>query len=316
MIVLIDDDVFDHADSMTLIALFKAGDWGMHRIQVLPPWETEETRALNRWLARQGDARQMIELLLEFGLSEEAESYGCDIRIRVRLQPSEGRPDELDPETAYRLLNEPFEVLLENFENDWCFLKILARKWSQSLSLLESRRLLRPRHGGGDTLKAQIQAVNPLRSFVLFDSDATLARKEESPQPSTWSEGVKKDCVERDLAHHQLRRRAAENYLPLNALAAWTSIRSGRHKRKTYRTFCQMEPKLRHYYAMREGLEKDRPDVGAFGSFATKPELEKGFGTKVRDLFREEDFRLQEPWIERDLGEERNEIVMKLLRRL
>lgn len=324
MIVYLDDEIFADStlDPLTLPALFKAADRGRHRLQIVPPWnERRVASKSSQWLSGQPAATRYKEILKR-GLEQDSKQYPCDVRVRIRKTPNSRSQDpiELDAETALQLLQQPFEVLVEHFENDWRFLKLLAGDWAPFLSELQREGVLKSRHGGGDTLKGQVEAVHPLRSFVLFDSDSRLPPAEEKPRPSVWSEAVRTACTERKLAHHQLRRRAAENYLPRQAISGWVSLQKDRKKDllKTYKAFVQMSDLQRHHYPLREGFAKDQNDpcLAGFGEFAHLPELRQGFGKGIRDLFLEVDFQFKPEWMERDCGPEAKEITLKLLRRL
>lgn len=157
-----------------------------------------------------------------------------------------------------------------------------------------------------------------LRLWALFDSDAR-----EPGRPSASSEAILHACKQRQVAHHRLRRRAIENYLPVKALEAWAHLGGDRTRRTTRRkavaAFAAMQPEHRHHYNMKAGFEKDRPTgiPPFFESYADHPDLQKGFSGSIADLFHQEDFAILEDWMEKDgQHDETVAMVQSILRRL
>jgi len=156
-----------------------------------------------------------------------------------------------------------------------------------------------------------------MRLWAFFDSDAR-----EPEKPSHRSESLRATCLKARIAHHQLRRRFIESYLPAKALLAWAhkspkAVRTGR--RETAEAFAAMRPLQRHHYNLKGGFTKDRESgiPSFYGDFADNPRLQAGFGETIGALFHEKDFRLQEGWLVRDgQREETAEILQSIFRRL
>ena len=91
----------------------------------------------------------------------------------------------------------------------------------------------------------------------LFNSDAGAAG-----QPSDQSAVLKRICVESGMHHHQLARRAIENYLPRSAFEYWIlEVRGGRdrHDRRTRTNSLFELPQLqRHYEDVKKHMSDSR----------------------------------------------------------
>jgi len=324
VIVLVEDGVFAsrRSEPLDLLALLRLGFEGRHLVQTQPPWEPGKTTlAVNCWLAEQStQVREQAELVLTVGI-EEAVRFPSALTVSIvdGVTPA-WNPPRLPLAEALRVLMQPLRLLVEDAENDGAFLRTVAPEhWREALERSLGQGWIELEHAGGITrmatrLKGR-SASELLRFWVLFDSDAC-----EPNQPSAQSEDLRKLCGGQGVAHHQLRRRAAENYLPIPALARWAKM-GPRGKRKerqaTYLAFKEMEAVCRHHYHMRDGFAKDEEKgiPTSYGDFAHRPELRDGFGPNVRGLFKQEQFRFQEEWLRRDgQQEETSRIVQAILR--
>ncbi len=306
MRVEIDEELFDspRINQLDLFRLFRLPGFGLHTIEVSPP----SSGLLERWLLGL-DARVQKECRLALELSFEALARfpgGARLRVSLTTQPRWQRPTELTLHDALRVLESPLRVLVENQRRDGAFLTAIGflyrKRW------LELQRAgVEVRHGGGVTeMSEQVKAYGPesidrLRTFVVFDSDA-LAPGLASVQ----SQRLRKECEELKIPHHQLMRRAAENYLPPPALEAAAQRRSGAPRQqqlKTARAFGRLAPDQRHHFNMKTGFEGDEQQsrrgraTQLFANMVPKDRgaLERGFGGDVGDLFADLDL-LQEHW--------------------
>lgn len=326
MIVIVDDDVFasGHERPLQLVGLFELGFDGPHLIQTSPPWDPSESLSVNDWLSQQSQAlREHAELVLNVGLEEEIRfPRTVTVRVTNESEPSWGPNPRLPLAEALRYLKRPLRLLVEDAVNDGAFLKAVAyEQWRDALEQAFDACWVEVEHGGGIPRMLprvkEFGASDRLRLWVLFDSDAR-----EPGCPSEESRHLSEYCDDYHIAYHQLRRRAAENYLPLPALAAWTKIgqRSTRTNRQdTYLAFKEMEPLQRHYYNMRRGFEKDEKDgiPPFFGELPCRPELRNGFGRHVSELFQQKDFRIQQDWLRKDgQQDETSDIIRAILRHM
>jgi hypothetical protein len=333
LIVVIEEAVFasTRTEQVALVSLLRLGFEGRHRVQTDPAWAPGGDSAVHRWLAKQSrDLREEIELAFEYGLEADAHGIPSDLCIRVGdlAEPSwEASPPRLPVTIAVAFLRTPLRLLVENRRFDGGFLQAVAPEpWRRHLKSVLDGRQIELAHGGGlSDMKPRVDEMTghpeePLRHWVLFDSDAR-----EPGRPSEPSEALRRACIRAGVAHHQLRRRAAENYLPLSALAAWVSLghRSERAaRRRRVEAFSALSAPQRHHYNMREGFGKDRKDrrqgIPALqAEVAEHPELQEGFGRTVRELFLQESFELREEWLLRDgQREETLPMIEAIFRRL
>lgn len=313
MIVVIEDEVFSSplTPSLQLVSVLRLGFDGWHRVQTDPPFGTHGADAVHRWLDRQEtQLRDEAQLAFESGLEDDAHGIPSDHLVKIAVVDSpdwESVPPRLPIGVAGPLLQRPLRLVLENRRYDRAFLESVSfEPWRTRLRDAFSEGRLRPTHGGGLTeMKQRVEEFyqdpgERLRHWVVFDSDAR-----EPGRPSQDSEQLRELCQSSGLGHHQLKRRASENYLPQQAIHAWAHQATGNlrtERRRKAETFSEMEPTQRHHFNMKRGFEGDRregeeiPDF--FGDWAAKPELATGFGRNIARLFL--DLEFQEDWLLRD----------------
>lgn len=255
--------------------------------------------AVAGWLAAQAAGiREEVEQALEYSALAEALEPSYTAVDVVRAAPSDylANPVRVCLDDARRFLDSPFEILLEDARSDRAFLeRMLTSEERRFFASRIQAGFVRVEHGGGVesmTKRVTQEAVNPANQhklWVLFDSDAM-----QPGTPSTASKALRAAC--RDVAHHQLRRRYAESYLPHQALHGWAtalprrSAREGRLER--CRAFVAMTDDQRHHYNMKHGFngDADRTDATAGDLYAgVSPEarraLAHGFGVDIAELF-------------------------------
>lgn len=309
-----------------MLSLFQLGFEGRHRIQTDPLYGSETAHALNLWLTTLSqDVREAVALALEVGLEEDASGLPLDLTIRVAAieQPIwEASPPRLPLSIAVPLLQRPLRILLENRHNDGAFLKTVAPPpWRERYLNLLGVGWIEIDHGGGlsdmRTRANSVRREEAMRIWALFDSDAREPR-----QPSRQSESFRESCERANVAHHQLRRRHIESYLPVQALLSWAALspRTMRAaRRETAEAFASMQPPQRHHYNMKGGFQRDRPHgiPTYYGTYADDPRLQNGFGENIATLFHEEEFKIHEEWLVRDgQRSETTEMLQSLFRRL
>jgi hypothetical protein len=156
------------------------------------------------------------------------------------------------------------------------------------------------------------------RSFALFDSDALKPN-----EPSQQSNEVVTAACKQTIPYHQLKRRAIENYLPFQALSTWMGMGvhqkiQGVSKKNLVNAFKQLNSEQRHHFNMKKGFKGDEnKELGDFYDDIpneVKKTLERGFGDDIAELFKEEQFKIQEYWLLNDnLTKELNPMLEKLL---
>src|SRR5262249_53748583 len=149
--------------------------------------------------------------------------------------------------------------------------------------------------GGNDHLKKRAQdlrkvPVTRLRCSALFDGDGM-----QPGVPSPESRAIRDICYP-DVHHHQLQRRAIENYLPRAALERWCKQTGGRARRdreaQIDALFALREDQRAHYN-MKEGFERDAPNAHKAGNLwddtaaETRRLLNIGLDKDIAKLYRD-----------------------------
>ncbi len=277
MIVVVDDEVFtsSRTEHLYLSALLKLGFEGRHRIRTDPLWNPsrEHPPGVTFWLMQQPPGiREGARLALQAGIEGEVKSFPMDSTLRVvGTEESDWSrdPPQLSLKEAVSILERPLELMVEDEDNDGAFLCTVApRNWRDTLAQSLKAGWMRLIHGGGlPRMLPRLEKKRPrsdlLRLWVLFDSDAR-----EPGRPSAESQSVCEACEINGIAFHQLKRRAAENYLPFEAVSGWVdcSPRNVRRKRReTYLAFKEMSraPPLQHARWLRERREGPTRDCEA-----------------------------------------------------
>ncbi len=155
--------------------------------------------------------------------------------------------DEIHPIDAYRIINERSIVIIENYPNDWKFIKSIIDKYEffgqrksiyQLIKKALSNEYLTYDHAGGSGIKKQIQGwkegiykdIHKYKIIAIFDSDKNKPTDFKSEYKSLieYIKGRsidtppgKNDIVyehEDIIVWHMLYKRAIENYVPLNVI--------------------------------------------------------------------------------------------------
>lgn len=172
----------------------------------------------------------------------------------------------LSLDQALSTLEEPLGIIVENAENDWCFLcGIMRTSERQRITQAQQRGWLRAYHGGGSTLQAEVQRrlsfpQQSLRTFVLFDSD----RRHPGELAPEWSPAANEQCqgytVQRELdpllpgRYWMLKRRFIESYMPVDEMA---DAVSGNVHSDAIDAFSRMGQDARWYFNMKKGFNGD-----------------------------------------------------------
>lgn len=311
MIVVIEEGVFSspRTPALQLASVLNLGFEGRHRLQTDPPAGMELPAAVHQWLERQdAQLRDEVELALEAGLEADAHGIPSDHHLKiadVEAPEWDSTPPRLPIDVAATLLQRPLHLILENWRHDRAFLESVSfEPWRTRLREAFSDGRLKPTHGGGlPEIKKRVEEIRAspaecLRHWVLFDSDAR-----EPGRPSQESEQLRGACQSGGIGHHQLMRRATENYLPQPAIHAWAHQSAANLRttsRRTAEAFSAMEPIQRHHFNMKRGFEGDRRHgiPSFYGHWPQKPELARGFGGDIAKLFLHMEF--PESWLLRD----------------
>lgn len=357
MIVIVDEALFaaGQVSQLDLIDLIKSSLDGDHALITDPPGTSG---IIEDWLARQAsDLQAELRLVVEDGPSIASQKTAAAPRIRVSgLATSElhGPIPTLTLRDALRLLKTPLSLLLENDRNDGSFLRKLAPpEWRRALDQAIKDRRVEVLNGGGiegvkqGVMSAASEPLRHMRLWVMFDSDAREPGKPSEPSRETLEE-CRKIVEPWPLVSHQLPRRSIENYIPVQALFAWSEKASGAERtrlRRCAEAYAQRLPgDRREHYNLKGGLVDDvrdarrrrwyrdsgtnivdEPDLHPHFQVLRLPEdvrrcLHSGFGTDVATLFHddaEHGIRIEEEWLTRAIPHEfRMSIVQSIFDRM
>jgi hypothetical protein len=219
----------------------------------------------------------------------------CRVEVRV-LSVSDwtSDPPQLTLADAARLSRVPAELVVENARNDRTFLEVFA--FQDQLDKLEeavSEGALTITSRGGITEMCALARERrrdkfaAFRTYFLCDSDALA--------PGIRSPDAKALAAIWPANFHVLNRRAAENYLPREALDRWAGNRSDQVKKVAafFGKYFNENPARRHHFNMKKGFAKDdkhdrKAERGTLYDAIPVPDqeaLSSGFGPKVREAY-------------------------------
>ncbi len=310
MLILLAPSVFQAAGGLTLMSIANYALADRHRLIVLDETHVDYIE----WLAAQSPlSRDEWNFISEQGYEREAlEPARYQVRVENRpLSDWTATPPALSIQEANQILGLPFHVVLEDAVSDKSFLlKAASPEQRHLLEQKEARGEISFENGGGiSSMPRRVHAAVAegkayhARRWFMFDSDALLPG-----QPSAQSEILRAACQEAGIEHHQLRRRAIENYIPRPALESWTygNGKASRQAREpVMRTFSKLAEAQRHHFNLKYGLAGDskRKDGPAEGLFDDRDHvdisnLQNGFGDDVATLFSTD--IIDEKMLERD----------------
>jgi hypothetical protein len=284
----------DQLAQATVNTLLQFGLSGQHRISLEDP-DSDHYRHWHAGLPKV--LQDAWDLVLSDATNAEArEASRVEIRIAAISECDwSGNPPRLPLSVAFRLLCQPFRFLLENGRNDRSFLLAVASPDQRRvLHDMEGHGFLEFVGAGGIGELCQILEESVARHprhraklMIITDSDA-LHPGDRSPE----AQRVAADCEKAMVAVHILRRRAIENYLPMNSLRKWMQERPG-IRRALFEAYCHLTPEQRHHFNMKRGFAGDLAvrgrSCGTLYSEVPPGErdlLQCGFGSSIADLFK------------------------------
>ncbi len=296
---------------LALLELFNLClDQECHTLEVEPP----EAPELKLWTDTLTPAqRDEIELILDAGVERQLRDPPMSVVRVADVEDAEweGTVPRLPLRGAIALLRKPLRVLIEGVHDEAFLHATVPHFYRARFEDWSKRELLKVEHRGGlqnlhHALEQECEVrERRLRLFVMFDSDAR-----KPGEPHRESKKVARFCKNKKLAHHQLQRRAIDNYIPPRRLKDW--LKKQKHPREfddkwlpKFRAFCLLTEEQRHHYNMKKGFRGDREGAGLADIFARfideKPDqaalLEEGFSPAVAKSFQE---RIPDAWLAQD----------------
>ena len=177
--------------------------------------------------------------------------------VRVTAHPC--TPDQLTPENAFRLADEPLCILVENRFSDRPFVERIVEELDKPLHDLWKRPgepIRIDSVGGKGQMRQEVECRGSGRPYrprliAIVDSD----RKSPDDDPSRDAQKLHRACEIRDLPCWILAKREAENYLPRVLLLAWQDAGEG-HKQRVD-AWGRLSDDQKNFFDMKRGL----PDI-------------------------------------------------------
>lgn len=303
MIALLEPEIFASSAAADLMVLLWLGATMRHRIVVADDRDT----AYTGWLAALDPAtRAEWERVVGDGLGQHAkEPSQYEVWVAARGPSTWAAPmPTLTVADAVEFLQRPYRILVENGFSDRAFL--LSFSDPRTRAFLEeriAREWVEVEHcGGNDHLEKRAKEIRKqpsarMRCSALFDGDGM-----QPNQPSAKSASIQAICYP-DVHHHQLERRAIENYLPRAALERWARRAQGRariHREAQVDALFALQDGQRAHYNMKGGFKKDEPNAHRAGTLfsgvsdESRRLLYEGLGEDIAGLYRDGDVRFHE----------------------
>ena len=245
------------------------------------PREMEATT----WIRDPGRQGRRLRELLVKSVQRSAWTLAPHGRsIRVTTHPC--TPDELTPEDASRLADEPLYILVENQFSDGPFVERIVEELDKSLHGLWKRPgepIRIGSVGGKGQMPQEVERRGSGRPrprlVAIVDSD----RKSPDANPSPGARQLLRACEKRGLPCWILAKREAENYLPRVLLLARQD--AGEDHARRVDAWDRLNDDQKNFFDMKCGLPNPLPEVEQklFDglSQADKTILSNGFGTNV-----------------------------------
>jgi len=242
---------------------------------VRDPYELEDTM----WFRDPGSQGDNVRQIFAASIQRSAWSLAPhERRIRVVVQPEE--EDELTPEFAARLAEEPMIILVENRVSDGAFVKRIVADLDKSLNRAwyqpgEPIRIDSP--GGSGQLSTEVDRRTrglPYRPrlIAIVDSD----RKAPGDTEDDAARKLRQRCESASVPCWVLAKREAENYLPRILLDARPGV--GADHARQVEAWDELDDPQKDFFDMKNGLSEDLSEI--------ERELFEGLSAAVREILR------------------------------
>ena len=238
------------------------------------------------WIQDDGRQGARVHEMLVASIQREAwTSAPHGRRVRVTVCPNGA--DELKPEDATRLAEEPLVILVENRNSDGAFLKRAVEELDKSLYRIwhcHGNPIQLDSVGGKGEMPNEVdrraQLVSyPPRLVAIIDSD----RKGPNDKDSQEARKLRRICTKRSVPCWVLAKREAENYLPRILLSERQDV--GADHARLVEAWDRLNDDQKNFFDMKKGLPKSPSEIERelFDglSAADRQLLSNGFGGKV-----------------------------------
>ncbi len=220
----------------------------------------------DRWIKRVGELGPIYRDAEQKSQKRQATLFSA---AEVVIEEKPSRRGAMTLLEALRFLEQPFEIWVEDATSDKEFLdSVVPSAWREQWRILHERRALVFKHLGGVThverrLRADIGSVSDRRRcFIVIDSDSPYPWSSPDELPKNTQKALNA-AREHNVGVYPLRRRMAENYLPIAALCSWASELSVHAKGERVRhieAFERLSKERRHHHHLKVGIKNSEED--------------------------------------------------------
>ena len=238
------------------------------------------------WIRDRGPQGDRVRQMLVESIKRGAWTFAPHGR-RVRVTARPNGVDELKPEDAVRLADEPLVIFVENRVSDGAFVKRVVTELDKSLHGLWHRPgepIRFDSSGGAGQMPAEVERRTQGRRYrprlvVITDSD----RKGPDDTVSTRAQALCSQCEALGVSCWVLAKREAENYLPRILLGERQD--AGADHARLVEAWDRLNDDQKNFFDMKNGLP-DAPSAIEQALFAGLPladraVLSHGFGLNV-----------------------------------
>ncbi|MCY4509975.1 MAG: hypothetical protein OXG35_23885 [Acidobacteria bacterium] len=261
--------------------------WHVWDLTDTPDAETIEATPWASDLGRQGN--RLRELLVAATQRSAWTLAPHTRRLRVTALPA--APDELAPEQASRLADEPLVILVENRDSDGAFVARIVTELDKSLHGVwrrEGKPIRFDSVGGVGQMRDEVERQASARPYrprlvAVVDSD----RKGPADSESEEARRLRKTCEDHGLSCWVLAKRDAENYLPRVLLGARSDV--GAEHQGRLEAWDRLSDDQKDFFDMRHGLPTvlSQVEQNLFDDVpdADREILAQGFGPNVHECW-------------------------------
>ena len=235
------------------------------------------------WIRDRGPQGDWVSQMLIESIKRDAWTSAPHGR-RVRVKTCPGAEDELTPEDATGLAEEPLVILVENRISDGAFVKRVVAELDRSLNKLWHQRGGSVRFdslgGTGQMLEEVERRTQGIpyrpRLVVIIDSD----RKGLDDTDSSVAQALRHRCETIGVSCWVLAKRESENYLPRILLSQQQGV--GADHARLVEAWDRLTDDQKNFFDMKDGLPES-PSVIEQALFdglspTDRERLSRGFG--------------------------------------
>ena len=242
------------------------------------------------WLSDPGRQGKLLDELLVKSAGLDAWTLTPHTR-RLRVTALPAGPDELAPEHASRLADEPLVILVENRDSDGAFVARIVTELDKSLHGVwrrEGEPIRFDSVGGKGQMPQEVEnradaAPYRPRLVAVIDSD----RKGPGDAESHDAQRLRNTCEEHGLSCWVLAKREAENYLPRVLLGARPD--AGPEHQRRLEAWDRLSNDQKDFFDMKDGLPTvpSRIERDLFDELpnSDREVLAEGFGPNVHECW-------------------------------